>query len=260
MAKGKSKGTAFAAVFMALAVAGSIPLGINRSLSKIREDASGSYYYDQAGYAIYEGIEKRRAAARDLVTLANRYKEQQPQLESLIDSLEYRIKASENAWSDDHTFMPEAQANVNLDAPAQTLAAALEQSGLSEKDQKYPQQIINQMKSEQDKITRSSYNEEARAFNEKLQKLKPMALLKPMARFDSIRSDLGEQAEEAVVDTGVPSPPDAPEAPNALDPEQTVEQARELADDLADQTEAYADGIADRVEGFVEDVLDGVFG
>lgn len=260
MAKKKSKGTAFAAVFMALAIAGSIPLGVNRSLSRLRETASQSYYYDQAGYAIYDGIEKRRAAASDLVTLANRYKDQEPKLESLIDSLEYRIKSSENAWSDDDTFAPEAQANAGLDEPAQALATALEGMDLSEKDRKYPQQIMDQMKSEQDKIQRSSYNDDAKEFNEKLQKLRPIAMLEPMATFDSYPPDSMELAPEAVEGTGIPSPPEAPEAPDAPELDRISEQARVFAGNMADRAGTYADDVTSSVEDFVDNVLNGILG
>lgn len=172
-----------AAVFMAVAIAASIPLGINRTLGRMREDAAGEYYYDQAGYAIYDGIEKRRDAANDLITLAERYKDNDPELESLIDDLRYRVTASESAWSGDDTFTAEAQANAALDSPAQALAEALKNAGLSDKDQKYPDQLINQMTGEQDKINRSSYNERAREYNAKAESLEPMALCKPMADF-----------------------------------------------------------------------------
>ncbi len=53
---------------MGVAIAASIPLGINRSLVRVREDASGAFYYDQAGYSICDGIEKRRG--RPPITLS----------------------------------------------------------------------------------------------------------------------------------------------------------------------------------------------
>ena len=48
---------------------------------------------------------------------------------------------------------------------AQALYEELKNTQLSETDQKYPDQLIAQMESEQDKINRSSYNEDAREFN-----------------------------------------------------------------------------------------------
>lgn len=173
-----------AGIFMGVAIAVSIPLGINSSLSRVRDEAESSYYYDQAGYAIYDGLDIRREAANSLITLAGRYKEQDPDLAGLIDDLDYRVKASENAWSDDHTFLSEAQANYAMDAPAEALAEALNNIELSEKDKKYPDQLIAQMRSEQDKINRSSYNDSAREYNAKRQRLSPMAVIKPLATFD----------------------------------------------------------------------------
>ena len=87
----------FAALFMAAAIIAAVPLGINSSLSELREEASDSYYYDQGGYAIYEGLEKRRAAASDLVTLAKRYTDKEPSLEALADDLEYQVRCAERA-------------------------------------------------------------------------------------------------------------------------------------------------------------------
>lgn len=54
-----NKRNLMAGIFMGVAIAASIPLGINRSLSRVREDVSGTFYYDQAGYSIYDGLEKR---------------------------------------------------------------------------------------------------------------------------------------------------------------------------------------------------------
>ena len=254
------KKNAIAAVFMGAAIAASIPLGINSSLSRAREDVEGAYYYDQAGYSIFEGIEKRQEAAGSLITLAERYKEKDPDLEGLMDALDYRVKASQNAWSDDHTFLPEAQANYALDAPAQALADALNGLELSEKDRKYPDQLIKQMRSEQDKINRSSYNDSAREYNSKLQSLKPMAVIKPLSTFD----EPSPAAEDlAVEDTGleIPSPPEAPAAPGLDDIGGTVDR---LADDLDSTVDRWANDLADNVEsgveGLVDGVIDGIFG
>ncbi len=191
------------------------------------------------------------------------------------------MKASENAWSDDYTYIQEAGANAALDAPAQALAEALdsmelseqdrkyptqmikqmkseqEQVGLAEKDKKYPGQLIAQMKSEQDKINRSSYNEEARAFNAKVKSLAPMALVKPMADFssataakDSAPVAAAEAAEKVVED--IPAPPEAPAAPGAPDIDDFEQRVDQWADD-------FSDGVESGVEGLVDGVLDGIF-
>lgn len=198
--KVKKKSHKFAAILMAVAVAGSVPLGINKSLERQRYDASGSYYYDQGGYAIWEGIEKRQGAANDLVTLAKRYVDKEPSLEKYIDDMEYQVRISEMAYDNDNTFRKTAAANAALDAPAQALADALERVQLQDKDKKYPAQLIANMRSELDKMARSSYNDEAREFNAKLKRLKPMALLDPMATFDDDQPAYGEVSELVAVD------------------------------------------------------------
>lgn len=240
-----------AAVFMAAAIAASVPLGINRSLVRLRDDAGGEFYYDQAGYSICDGLEKRREAAGSLVTLAERYSESNPELESLIDALDYRVKASENAWSGDYTFNLEARANAAMDAPAQALAQALNSAGLSEKDQKYPDQLIQQMKSEQDKINRSSYNDAARDFNAKIERLSPIAMVEPMADFSAVAEEVpadepaveyaGEDAFERSVDQWADS---------------LAESVERGADSLTDEIDRWADDFADEVEQGVDSMVD----
>ena len=241
---------------MGVAIAASIPLGINRSLVRVREDASGAFYYDQAGYSICDGIEKRREAANNLITLAGRYKDKNPELDGLMDSLDYCVKASENAWSDDDPYTLEARANAALDAPAQALATALEGMELSEQDRKYPAQMINQMKSEQDKINRSSYNEEARNFNAKVEKLSPMALVSPMADFSAAppAEDTGSDSAPETAETAraVPAPPEAPDVPDVPDIDDFDQRVDQWADNLADNVESG-------VEGLVDGIMDGIF-
>ena len=51
---------------------------------------------------------------------------------------------------------------------AQALYQELQNTQLSPADEQYPGELIAQLESEQDKIDRASYNDEARAYNEKL--------------------------------------------------------------------------------------------
>lgn len=163
-----------------------IPLGVHRSLSDLREDAELSYYYDNTGYAIYEGIDTREGAARNLLTVAGRYKEANPQLSEKMDDLDYAVRLSQNSFDD---FGEEAEANLLMGQAAQALYEELKNTELSETDAKYPDELIAQMESEQDKIERSSYNEDAREFNARLEKfpvnfLRYVADVKPLATFD----------------------------------------------------------------------------
>lgn len=250
----KKKKHPFAALFMAAAIIAAVPLGINSSLSDLREEASDSYYYDQGGYAIYEGLEKRQAAASGLVTLAKRYTDKEPSLEALADDLEYQVRCAEMAVFDGEEtgFADTVRANQALDSSAQALADALERADLAEKDKKYPGQLIAQMKSEQDKIERSSYNEEAREFNAKLDAwYKPIAFQRPLAYFDQDGPALAEAA-----DTGVPSPPDAPEAPDAPDYDAVMEQVEDFAGDVVDWAEDFAGDMTDWAEDISDEIAD----
>jgi hypothetical protein len=252
----KKKKHPFAALFMAAAIIAAVPLGINSSLSEMREEAFDSYYYDQGGYAIYEGLEKRQAAASDLATLAKRYTDKEPSLEALADDLEYQVRCAEMAVFDGEEtgFADTVRANQALDSSAQALADALEQVDLAEKDKKYPAQIIANMRSEQDKINRSSYNDKARAFNAELDAwYKPIAFQKPLAYFDQDGPVSAELAEAA--DTGVPSPPEAPQAP---DYEDLMEQVEDFAEDTADRAGELAGGAAEWATDWADDLSDSI--
>lgn len=230
---------------MAAAIAASVPLGVNRSLAKLRESAAEDYYYDKTGYIIYDGIDLREAAAANLITVAERYSAENPQLEKLMDELDYRIQVSANTLEmDDETFTEIEAANAALDQPAYALAAELEKLDLSEKDKKYPAQLIAQMDSEQDKIKRSSYNDHAREFNAKVERMKPLALVKPLAVFvgpGAAAADNGlEYAEESLEERM----------------DETAEQAEERADQSADNVEGQARDFAGEVGRQAEDLVD----
>ena len=227
----KKKRHPFAVLFMAAAVAVSVPLGINRSLSKMREEAGLHFYYDDTGYALYEGLEKRREEAANLITVANRYTSGNAELTKLADELDHQIKLCEKYEyeDEDNTFTKVVESNAALDPPAQALAQALEKVGLSEKDKKYPAQLIANMESEQDKLERSSFNEEAGKYNQKLEELKPLAVLKPMSTFS------GEGSQTA-----------------GETPTETA------GDAIGGRAEAFANDVQERAEGLVDDIVDSV--
>lgn len=159
-----------------------VPWGVHNSLTQLRENAEGSYYYDNTGFAIYDGIESREAAANNLITLARKYTDVNTNLVGLIDELDYNVRLSQNSYGD---FEEESQANQAMGQTAQALYEELKKTELSEADQKYPDQLIAQMESEQDKINRSSYNEDAREFNARLEKF-PVNLLRGVAGVSSL--------------------------------------------------------------------------
>ena len=245
----KKKRHVRAAIFMAAAIAASIPLGVNRSLIKLREEASGHYYYDDTGYALYEGLERRQAEANNLISLAEKYAGQNSQLQKLAGSLEHQVKLCETYGYEyeNQTFQKIAALNAQLDQPAQALASALEKTELSENDKKYPAQILANMEAEQDKLSRSSYNDQARNYNEKLARLKPIALLKPMAVFDEAA---GAEASQ--------------ELAGAAEAEQTAEEALEsrveaFAQEVEAQAETFGEQVGEQVDSLVDGILDSIF-
>ncbi len=179
--KTKKKGTVIGALVMTGAILLSIPLGVNRSFARLREDVENEYYYDSTGYAVFEGVDNRVDAAKNLLTLAEKYKEQDAELDVYTDNLERVVKQCENAWFDDIEEIGETvKYNFRLGEEAQKLADQLETLELSEKDKKYPGQLMADMDAEQDKIERSSFNDEVLEYNKKRDKF-PASVLAPLS-------------------------------------------------------------------------------
>lgn len=180
------KSNVIGGIVLAAALVLSVPLGVHTSLTELRDEAEWSYYGDKTGFAIWDGIENREDAASNLMTVARRYTSENPALTSLVGDLEYAVNYSQNCWDGD---ADQAEANQLMGQAAQALYEELKNTQLSETDQKYPDQLIAQMKSEQDKINRSNYNEDAREFNARLEKfpvnlLRGVAGIEPLTTFD----------------------------------------------------------------------------
>ena len=182
---------AVAALIMTLMIVLSIPLGVNRSFARLREDVEHEYYYDSTGYALWEGVNARRESAQNLITIAEKYVDEYPELQTLIDELGFRV-LQENSYTtlEDETFTSIVKINSELTQDAYALYEALNKVTLSEKDEKYPRQIMSEMDSEQDKLQRSSYNDLAREYNARREKfpvnfLRHLSGVKPMGVFEA---------------------------------------------------------------------------
>ena len=180
------KKNAIGALVMAAMILVSVPLGTVRSFERLREQVlEDEYYYDSTGYAIYEGLEKQEEAAWNLLTVAERYRESDPELGSYIDDLTFHAERCRNFY--DNGAPEEVEYHQALCRSAEQLAEKLETLALEEKDEKYPRQLISQLRSEQDKLERSSYNDGAREYNQKLDSfllpLKKLGWSRPLAVF-----------------------------------------------------------------------------
>ena len=174
------KKTILAAGVMALAILAAIPLGANRSFARLYAEASGSYYYDSTGYAIYQGLEARQATAQNLITVARRYTDQDEALPAAIEALEYQVKLAESASYCPEDLAKAVEADRAMGDAAAQLAERLETLTLAERDQKYPRQLLADLDAEADKLARSSYNDDARAYNARLEKF-PIRFLRGIA-------------------------------------------------------------------------------
>ena len=190
--KGAKKGkNAVPALIMAILIALSVPLGVNRSFDRLREDVEDEYYYDSTGYALWEGVDSRRESAKNLITIAEKYVDEYPELQTPINALGHRVLEENTYLSlEDETFSNIVKINSELTQDAYALYEALDKVTLSEKDEKYPRQIMAELDSEQDKLQRSSYNDLAREYNARLEKfpvnfLRHLSGVKPMGVFEA---------------------------------------------------------------------------
>ena len=162
------KKNAIGALVMAALILISVPLGAVRSFERLREDALKVYSSDSTGYDLSTGVKKQEEAAWNLLTVAERYQDGNPELGSYIDDLTNHANLAQ-VFSD-----PGSPATVRchqtMCQSAARLAEKLETLTLDEKDEKYPRQLLSQLQSEQDKLERSSYNDGARAYNRKLER------------------------------------------------------------------------------------------
>lgn len=157
------------ALVMAGMILLSLPLGAAHSAKALREDVEDEYYYDQTGYAIYEGLDARVAAAENLITVAERYEDADDGMEDAMERVEDYITMYENAysWEEDH-LERQVRANNGLSEAAEALSARLNALPITDRDAQAIREQLADMDSEQDKIQRSSYNDAARDYNEKL--------------------------------------------------------------------------------------------
>lgn len=248
--KKRRKWNIIGAAVMAGLIFAAMPLGVAHSMEDLRDDAESAYYYDSTGYAIYDGLEKRREAAHNLLTVAQRYTEAHPEIISYTQALEYQVQANESAHDD--TFYWAGATNMEMGAAAQALALELEKLPLEEKDKKYPAQMIAQMRSEQDKIERSSYNDEARAFNARLHSF-PVNLLR---NFTDVKELIPFDEHGAAVEGTAVQEPERDYAGEEAAAEQSIRQEESLESTVEAWAEGYAEKIEDRVGQIVEDKLD----
>ncbi len=166
----------------------SLPLGVKRSVGRLRDEAENTYYYDATGYALYTGVEARAAAAKNLLTVAQRYSD--PAVAKAADRLDYWVRLQANAYDDYRDHLVEAETNDGITAAARDLVEALGQVELAPRDAAYREELWAQLQSEQDKLERSSYNDDARAFNARLEKaplaqIKGLLGIRPLGVFDA---------------------------------------------------------------------------
>lgn len=179
MKKGR-KNRAVAIALTVLMVAGSIPLGVNRTESREASAALSVFYNgeNQDGYGVQYDLEQRMATAANLLTVAGRYMEaDDPALTALRTARQELMQADSVAKKYD--------ANVRLSDAAATVLSRLENMELSESDKKYPAEFETDLAAAQDRIARSPYNRLAQEYNSGLSQF-PVDLLRGIAGVEEL--------------------------------------------------------------------------
>lgn len=151
-----------AAVFMIVLIIASIPLGIVKSMQGLKSEVEDEFYYDDTGLALYECLDIRVSTSENLIKVAEKYSDDYPELKTYIEDLSYCTKKLEKISLDKNT---QAILNKELDKPFEDLAEKLQSIELDEADAKYPGSLWAEMKSQADKLARSSYNTKVDEYN-----------------------------------------------------------------------------------------------
>lgn len=174
----------FSFFIMLLLIVLALPIGMYTSLNSIRDDAEGTYYYDQREHSIDQLIQNREDAARNLIKIAEKYRDQYTELQSPISELNDAISLLENSSLYSITEK-NAEANRSLNAPAQALVDVLLNLDINESDTNNVNNQMAELTEAQDKINSSSYNTEAATYNLKLEKY-PAKLMKNLGIIKSL--------------------------------------------------------------------------
>ena len=177
MKKKSRKKTGAAAAVMILMLLAALFLGMLSSVSKMKGIAEDSFYSDENGYSVHMGVEIRQKSAIRLLSVAEDYQNSYPELTEPSAELKSAIEALDNAWfSDDGS---EAEKNLALSEPCRAVRDLLLSVDIKDADEKIVQNNFAEITAAQDRINRSSYNDDAAEFNKSLYKY-PAKLLKDL--------------------------------------------------------------------------------
>ena len=169
----RRKSIAPAAIFMVLMIIISLPMGVIRSADDLKDDLESLYYYDKTGISIYDETENRKDQARNLLTVTDNYIDSHSELTALTVPLEKALNSAENSYEES----AQLSASMKLTEPFLALYNELtENSYISDEDRRTIGNMQIEMLSSRDIIANSTYNEEAKKLNERLDKF-PLSLL-----------------------------------------------------------------------------------
>ena len=157
------KNRKIAALLMVLMILGGSLYGGHRSLMKLRDEAEAVFYngVEGDGLGIQNDLNERIDLAYNLVTVAKRYL-------SPDDEAVQKLLTARDALSSAQDPKEKNAANRQLTEASIELYEAFGGRSLTEKDEKYRQQIYQDLSSRNDTISHDGYNQEAEDFNKTL--------------------------------------------------------------------------------------------
>lgn len=170
------------ALAMAVVILFSIFLGGIRSLKRQRTDIlDNHYFHDESGFAVTQGLNRELKNARDMSALAQDYVKYAPGLQNYVNSLDFQADFCENSCRSGSP--EEAEAYRQLCLAAETLYEQLWWIDVKKTDLSYSQwqenweidqiffgSYLEMITTTQSNLTRSSYNEKSKQFNELLER------------------------------------------------------------------------------------------
>ena len=166
-------------VITALMVAVSIPLGVHCTETRAADQVTALFYEGTGGgYGIQYDLEQRMGTAANLLTVAQRYLE-------AGDSDLQALSSARERLSQAATIGDKYDANVQLSDAAATMISRLKGEALTETDSQYVTQFETDLAAAQDRIARSSYNQQAQAYNNSLQSF-PVNWLRTIAGVEEL--------------------------------------------------------------------------
>ncbi len=150
-------------LLMIVVIVGAGIMGMSKSLTEGHAKLIEIYQDEGNDFSVGNAIEQSVDKIQNMVKLAVRYKDSNSRLEPLYQAIEDKLAVLYL----DETNLADSQTLKELYSLSNNLLAELEDTGLNEEDQKYPQNLMVEILSLRDQISHADYNQKAADWNQK---------------------------------------------------------------------------------------------